>query len=81
MWGKRSSDSVLSNASLFYGLNKCPMAMELQRYSRRHDEVLKVLNEFVRAHLPQHYTITVDLDSESYRFPQHIVQTNTGQKF
>ena len=52
------------------------MAMELRRYSRRHDEVLKALNEFVRAHLPQRYTNTVDLDSESYCFPQHIVQTN-----
>jgi hypothetical protein len=33
--------------SLLHVLNKCPMAMELQQYSRRHDEVLNMLNEFV----------------------------------
>ena len=80
MWGKRSSDTCALCSQqcqpILHVLNKCPMAMELRRYSRRHDEVLKVFNEFVRGHLPQRYTITVDLDSEFYRFPQHIVQTN-----
>ena len=80
MWGKRSNGSCAlcseQRQSLLHVLNMCPVAMEFRRYSRRHDEVLKVLGEFVRAHLPQQYTITVDLGCEPYCFPQHIVQTN-----
>ena len=50
--------------------------MELRRYSRRHDEVLKVIAEFIQAHLPQSFTITTDLDTDCYCFPHHIVATN-----
>ena len=75
MCGKRSSDTCAlcsqQRQSLLYMLNKCPAAMELRQYSRRHDTILKVLKKFVQAHLPHHYTNTVDLDSDSYRFLQH----------
>ena len=47
--------------------------MELRRYSRRHDEVLKVIGDFVRANLPPHFMVTVD---ESYAFPHHIIPTD-----
>ena len=47
--------------------------MELRRYSRRHDEVLKVIGDFIRAYLPP---VTVDHPSETYSFHHHITPTN-----
>ena len=79
-WGKKSSDmSPLcqqSHQSLPHVLNNCPAAMDLQRYSKRHDEVLQVLGDFIRAYLPPHFFITIDAPSASYCFPSHITPTS-----
>ena len=79
-WGKKSSDVCAlcsqHRQSLVHVLNNCPVAMELRCYSRRQDEVLKVVAEFVQAHLPQSFIITTDLDTTCYCFPHHIVATN-----
>ena len=50
--------------------------MERRRYSRRHDEVLKVIGDFIRANLPPHFTASVDHLSEPYTFPHHITPTD-----
>ena len=50
--------------------------MELRRYSRRHDEVLQVIGDFVRANMPLHFTVSVDHPSEQYTFPHHITPTD-----
>lgn len=79
-WGKKSRDSfalcLQYRQSLLHILNNCPVAMDLRRYSRRHDEVLKVLGEFARANLPAEFNLTIDLPSEPYRFPYHIFPTD-----
>ena len=79
MWGKKPSDVCPlcqgGRQSLLHVLNNCPVAMELRRYSVRHDAVLQVIGDFIKAHLLPHYSITIDVPSESYRFPHHITPT------
>ena len=78
-WGKKPSDVCPlcqgGRQSLLHVLNNCPVAMELRRYSVRHDAVLQVIGDFIKAHLLPHYSITIDIPSESYRFPHHITPT------
>ena len=80
MWRKKSSDicSLCQKyrQSLPHVLNNCSTAMDLRRYSKRHDEVLQVLGVFIRSHLPPLFSITIDSPSESYCFPHHITATN-----
>ena len=79
-WGKKSSDICplcqQSRQSLPHVLNNCPAAMDLWCYSKRHDEVLQVLGDFIRARLPPHFFITIDAPSASYCFPSHITPTS-----
>ena len=60
-WGKKSRDTCalcsLHRQSLPHILNNCPVAMDLRRYSRRHDEVLQILGDFAKAHLPSTFNI------------------------
>ena len=80
LWGKRESASCPlchgSSQSLEHILNNCPKALELRRYSKRHDDVLAVIENFIMLHLPPNFTITIDLESETYSFPIHITPTN-----
>ncbi|CAI8036211.1 hypothetical protein GBAR_LOCUS20310 [Geodia barretti] len=56
LWGKKNSDVCRlcqeARQSLSHVLNNCQVAMELRRYSKRHDEVLKVIGAFIRANRP-----------------------------
>lgn len=38
-------------------LNNFQVAMDLSRYSRKHDEVFKVIEDFVRTHLPPQFMV------------------------
>ena len=78
-WGKKNYDICplcSSSQSLQHVLNNCPTAMNLRRYSMRHDNVLEVIGEFVKNHLEPSFTLTIDLPSMTYKFPQHIVSTD-----
>ena len=78
-WGKKSYDTCplcSSHQSLLHILNNCPIAMDLHRYSRRHDEVLLLVGNFVRSHLHPSFLFTIDLASMGYSFPQHITPTD-----
>ena len=79
-WGKKSSDTcplcLGDNQTLLHILNDCSKAMELWRYSARHDEVLKVIVAFAKDHLPPSFSITADLPESTYSFPHHITPTN-----
>ena len=79
-WGKKASDVCalcqVSRQSLPHILNNCPVAMDLRRYSRRHDDVLMVIGEFIKVHLPTNFTITIDSPQTTYTFPHHITPTN-----
>ena len=50
--------------------------MAFCRYSKRHDEVLKLITASVKSHLPPSYSLTVDLPDHHYTFPQHITPTD-----
>ena len=80
MWGKKASDTCTlcqgSRQTLEHILNNCPKAMELRRYSLRHDPVLQVIGDFIKTHLPPQFSITIDSPSEVYSFPHHITPTN-----
>ena len=78
-WGKKSTDTCplcMGKQTLSHVLNNCPKAMDLRRYSSRHDEVLKPIAAFANDHLPPSFSITVDLPDSSYSFPHHITPTN-----
>ena len=60
-WGKKpTADCPLCRGgrqTLIHTLNNCPMAMELRRYSMRHDAVLDIIGDFIKSHLPSpHHT-------------------------
>ena len=59
MWGKKPSDVCPlcqgGRQSLLHVLNNCPVAMELRRNSVRHDAVLQVIGDFIKAHLLLHH--------------------------
>ena len=58
-------------------MNNCPTAMNLRRYSRKHDKVLEVLGGFIQEHLPPSFGFTIDLPSSVYSIPQHITFTDS----
>ena len=80
LWGRKISATCPlcrgSRQTLEHVLNNCPKALELRRYSKRHDEVLGVVGEFIQSHLPPGFSVIIDLPSESYSFPNHISPTN-----
>ena len=80
MWGKNPTNICPlcqeSRQSLVHILNNCPVALELRRYSKRHDTVLQVIRDFIRSHLPPQLSIFIDSPSETYSFPHHITPTN-----
>ena len=74
-WGKKSRDTCalcsLYRQSLPHIQNNSPVVMDLHQYSRRHDEVLQILGDFAKAHLPSSFNISIDLPSSTYSFPHH----------
>ena len=48
------------------------VVMEHRRYSRRHDEILKVFVDFIKACLPSHFSFTMDHSSGTYSSPHYI---------
>ena len=79
-WGKKTKDSCKlcrdHRQTLPHILNNCRVAMELRRYSERHDSVLDVFRGFIQELLPPSFFLTSDLPSTSYTFPHHITPTN-----
>ncbi len=79
-WGKKHSDVCslcqTSKQTLLHILNDCPKAMDLRRYSVRHDQVLAHLAGFVKDHLPPSFVFTADLPDQNYSFPHHITPTD-----
>ena len=61
--------------SLAHVLNSCQKALGLGRYTARHDDVLAVIFDFCKSHLPSEMNITADLPGK-YNFPQDIATTD-----
>ena len=64
--------------SLAHILNSCPKALDLRRYTTRHNSVLKTIVYFIRSHLPDGMRVTADLPEEEYNFPQDVASTDLG---
>ena len=55
--------------TLLHVLNNCPVALQLRRYNRRHNEVLGSIFSFLSDHLPQGMSILADRPGSNYAFP------------
>ena len=78
-WKKLASDNCpLCNErqTLLHILNHCPKALELRRYTTRHDAVLKPIFLAIQKHLPATFKVTADLSDQNYSFPDHICNSN-----
>ena len=78
-WKKLSSSKCQlcgEHQSLAHVLNSCQKALNLGRYTTRHDEVLKIIHDFIGNHLPSGFQMTVDLPGHVYSFPQTIALTD-----
>ena len=60
---------------LAHVLNSCQKAIDLRCYTIRHDDVLAVIFDFCKRHLPLGLQITADLPGQ-YNFPQDIATTD-----
>ena len=80
LWGKKPTAVCPlcqeGRQTLLHVLNNCPVAMELRRYSMRHDAVLRIIGNFIQSYLPPNFSISIDSFSDSYSFPHHITPTN-----
>ena len=78
-WGKKSYNTCTlcknTRQTLAHVLNNCPVAMDLRRYSRRHDQVLATFGDFIKKHLPPSFSCTIDLPTITYHYPHHITPT------
>ena len=57
-------------------LNHCPVVLELRRFNHRHDAVLIVISELVRANLTPSQQMITDLPGSTYQYPQYIICTD-----
>ena len=55
-----------------YVLNNCSVALQLRRYNKRHDAVLKSLSDFISSNLPPNFQLTADLPKSKYNPPPCI---------
>ena len=62
--------------SLTQVINSCQKALDLRRYTTRHDDVLKVIFDFSKRNLASGLQITADLHGQQYTFPQNIAPTD-----
>ena len=80
LWGKKSLAICPlcqeAKQSLLHVLNHCSKALELRRYSKRHNQVLLVFANFIRAALPSDFSVTIDHPTSTYNFPHHITPTD-----
>ena len=79
IWKGHPSECKLcgERQSLLHVLCSCPVALQLRRYNIRHDQVLRVIFNLLRDHLPPGHSIIADLTDQSpFTFPPHIASTD-----
>ena len=75
LWKKKPSDSYPlcgHTQSLVHVLNNCCVALQLRRYNKRHDAVLKSLSDFISSNLPPDFQQTADLPKSKFNPPPCI---------
>ena len=78
-WRKLSDACKLcgKRQTLLHILNNCPVALNSRRYNQRHDLVLTIISDFLRATLTEDYKIVSDLATpENYLFPPVLAITD-----
>ena len=74
LWHKKSFSicplGLSDTQNLVHVLNSCKTAVELRRYNKHHDEVLKNLYQEIKEHIPSTASSSVDLQ-DNHSFPQH----------
>ena len=63
--------------TLLHVLNHCPVALQLRRFNRRHDAVLTVIADLIRAHKSPSQNLIIDVPGMNYYYPQHISTTDS----
>ena len=75
LWGRgvpRGCPLCGQQQTLHHVLNHCPVALDLRRFSHRHDAVLTAIAELVGAHLAPPQQMIVDLPGYTYHYPPNI---------
>ena len=75
LWGRgvpRGCPLCGQQKTLHHILNHCPVALDLRRFSHRHDAVLTAIAELVRAHLAPPQQMIADLPGYTYHYPPNI---------
>ena len=67
LWGKTNLESHI--------LNHCKKALELRHFNTRHNQVLKVMADFVRKQVPEDMQVIVDLENQ-YLFLTSLTYTD-----
>ena len=55
-------------------LNHCKKALELRRFNTRHDQVLKVITDFVRKQVPDDMQVIADLEDQYHFSKMSVLQ-------
>ena len=79
LWKGHPSECKLcgETQTLLHVLCSCPVALQLRRFNVRHDQVLRVIFNFLTEHLPPAHSIIADLHDEPlFTFPPHIASTD-----
>ena len=79
LWKGHPSECKLcgERQTLLHVLCNCPVALQLRRYNVRHDNVLHVIFNLLKEHLPAGQSVIADLQDQSpYTFPPHIARTD-----
>ena len=58
-------------------MNNCKVALNLHRYTNRHDEILRTISSFVQKQVPDDVTVLTDLpNGDQYQFPSSLTLTD-----
>ena len=60
--------------TLCHILNNCKVALELRRYNTRHDQILQIIEEFMKQQVSEDVVVVADL-AEQYQFPTSLAFT------
>ena len=75
-WGKAQTSACplcSEKQTLIHVLNNCNIALRQRRFDQRHNEVLKIVSDFIRLHMPCGFCVTSDLPSEGYIRPDFLM--------
>ena len=61
--------------TLCHILNNCEVALELRRYNTRHDQILQIIEEFMKQQVSEDVVVVADL-AEQYQFPTSLAFTD-----